>query len=252
MRNATCAAMICWCLAVQARPGELATKVIPGTVVGNVKYVPGRYGLGASLEAKMMDGEPRGGIAFPCSPQTFSAQRGTFGCWLKATWFPCVGLFQESAGNYALGVWWEKEGGPYFPFVFVYNKAPDGYNGLIPTRIEPGYWCHLVLTWDMASRSTRTFINGNEADGSPRMFPPAVAKIGNTLRVGTFFSPEAERYDGILTGLIDEVVFTDKALGAEEVKALFFSGPYTPDEHTRLYINFDQGNADGISAAMSR
>ena len=82
---------------------------------------------------------------------------------------------------------------------------------------------------------------------------PADTAINAYVRVATdgrvtLLVPKSEMGQGIYTGLFDEVVFLDKAMTPEEVKRMYFTGRHTPDEHTRWYVNFDKGNADGVSA----
>jgi hypothetical protein len=237
---------------LQAADAQLGTRVVPGTVVGKVGFVPGKFGLAAALEPQTVQGKATGGITYPCTADTFCAEHGTFACWFKGSAFPCVLLLQESAANYQLGVWWAKEGGPYFPFVFVYNKPPEAYDGLIRAQVVPDFWCHLALTWDCATRLTRLFINGQEGPGSPRRFGLFPVQAGDTLRLGAGYLADRDEYQGIFRGLLDEVVVLDRALGTEEAQALYFAGKFSPDEHTRLYVSFDDDSSDGVSAAPAQ
>jgi hypothetical protein len=231
------------CLAVAIGPaawaGELATNLVPAQVLGAVEYVPGKYGLAVQTQTAQ-------GIHYPCGRATFDPAEGTFACWVKASAYHCVWAFRmENEMHLKLGMWHDKaQAGEPTKDGYVYEPFPFyGNTGLASRSLMlPDIWYHVAMTWNFRDPKARgllwVWVNGQRGQGPVRIDPPFDQDPGKTLLVGTY------------PGAFDDVVFLDKALTDEEIKRLFFSGSFTPDEHTRLYVSFDGRNCDGVSIEL--
>jgi hypothetical protein len=226
----------------------LTMNVVPGDVKGAIQYVPGRFGLAASLAPAKVEGKTSGGIAFPRDARTFCTERGTFSCWVKASSYHCQYLFAESGLHYALALWHyspvKGQGLKYKSFLF-FNNHPHRYNGLMGPDLLTDTWLHLCLTWDLKTQKVHYYVNGLKAShGFPKFDSKALKALTSEslLYIGSNGGPH-----GIYRGLIDDIVVLDKILTVFEVRALFFSGEFTPDSHTLLYIDFNQGTPNGVS-----
>jgi len=217
------------------------TNVVGGTARGAVAYVPGKYGLAASLTGRNEGGKTFYGIDYPCNAQTFNAREGTFACWVKAPAYNCRTLF--SAGElHAFHIWHNKqkdEAGNeryvYFPYATMCSAK-----GWHLSYMEPDIWYHVAVTWEstnpQARSQVRMYVNGQGTARALKGEPPFDAAILPTLSIGLF------------EVTLDEVVLLDRALSDEEVKRLFFLGAFRPDEHTRLYMSFDDRTVNGVCA----
>ena len=235
---------------------------IPGEVCGDIAYVPGKYGLAAALRARRVGGRRMGGISYPIGPAEFPARAGTFACWIKAASYHCVTVFTASP-NYKLGMWHLKhaaeDGTPWFsytPFLFFHNHGDYRYNGVTGPRIFPDYWYHVCITWDRRDGRVRSYVNAHRTERHSFKVPLELpAEIRPRLHIGASPTPEGGKrgspsFRGIFNGHLDDVIILSRPLPFEEVKRLFFSGPFVPDEDTVLWLNFDERSADGVGIAL--
>lgn len=94
---------------------------------------------------------------------------------------------------------------------------PDSRTSVLP---EQGRWVHLAVVYDSAARTVRFFLNG-QFDKETRQ------EIAHPARLGSAQIGNWDRQDRKLSGRIDELILLGRAMGDDEVRALFEAGsPY--------------------------
>ncbi|HSI13642.1 MAG TPA: LamG-like jellyroll fold domain-containing protein [Chthoniobacter sp.] len=94
---------------------------------------------------------------------------------------------------------------------------PDSRTAVLP---EQGRWVHLASVYDCAERSVRFYLNG-EFDNE------VLQEIAYPARLGPAQIGNWDKQDRKLSGRIDEMVVLGRALGGNEVRALYAAGnPY--------------------------
>ncbi len=219
----------------------LTTHAVCGTAIGSIELVPGKFGTAGAFAEQRTDGKRRAGVVYPCNARTFAPKQGTFACWIKAPSYHCKTVFSTESDVFKFCMWHNKdEQGRYlfFPFSFIQWKHRR-YNGAYVSRMEPGLWYHIAVTWDLANQRARgyirTYVNGVTGKRAVRLEPPFDYTTGDTLTIGQF------------NCAMDDVVILDQVLDLEGIRRMFFSAPFVPDKHTTLHVSFDEGTADGVT-----
>ena len=225
----------------QAGEEPVATHIVPGAAVGAIELGPGKFGTACAFADQRIDGKRRVGVAYPCNARTFDPKQGTFACWIKAPSYHCKTVFSTESDVFKFCMWHNKDQQGryfYFPFSFIQWKHRR-YNGAYLSRMEPGLWYHIAITWNLANQRARgyirTYVNGVTGKRAARLEPPFDYTTGDTLTIGQFQCA------------MDDVVMLDKVLDLEGIRRMFFSAPFTPNEHTLLYVSFDSGTTDGLT-----
>ncbi len=112
-------------------------------------------------------------------------------------------------------------------FTFFYGDNDDGvatlsgsgnYTYLFSGNLSPDRWYHVVVTWDLARNMTSMYINGTLVDTddlSGDDLPYGTSSWQDYMMIGR--PGASERY---FNGTIDDLRIYDRALSAEQVKAL--------------------------------
>jgi hypothetical protein len=110
--------------------------------------------------------------------------------------------------------------------LFANTLAPgsddgDGYpDSRTPILPEQGRWAHLASVYDSQERSVRFYLNGR-FDKETRQAVAHPARLG-PAQIGNW-----NQHDRKLSGRIDELILLGRAMGDDEVRALFEAGnPY--------------------------
>lgn len=94
---------------------------------------------------------------------------------------------------------------------------PDSLTPVLP---EQGRWMHLAVVYDAGAKTARFYLNGR-FDKETRLDTAHPARLG-PARIGNW-----DRTDRKLSGRVDELILLARALGDEEIQALFDAGnPY--------------------------
>ncbi len=202
-----------------------------GTVKGNPRPVPGKIGNGLAFD---------GGndyIEIPGNPALKRLQEGTctISAWFKPADTP-PGKDSDNKSSYGIvlkpghHMGLHYTGANRFQFeYFVQTTDPQRPQwsgcGTWDATSEPGPWYHVVGVADVASRTLRLYVDGKlratskpwDAGAKPREYGDAPWRIGCANPGGVAWGWPAK-------GVIDDVRLYSRALGAEEVQALYGAG----------------------------
>lgn len=229
--------------AMTARPGAAIAmggfdmRSLPAEVAAQTEFTAGRYGKAIRLK----DGK---GLCYPCHGKTFPVEEGTFSCWLRDPKAICRILFKTANENYMLRVWplGKPEKGKRAATV-PYAKVQK-QNGFCHSPAMAEGWYQWTMTWilnkDDPNGKGRLHIYVNGLGGRGRYQYKWQAPFDYQLDPSAWFEL------GLLPCEMDDVVILDEFLSPEEVRKMYFSGPHEPGPHTRIYIHFDEGKADGL------
>jgi thiol-disulfide isomerase/thioredoxin len=204
-----------------------------GTAAGGPRWVEGR--IGGALEFDGKDDV----VELPDTPSLRDVQEGSY---TVAAWFKPANLppgTQDGANDetygivnktgWHLGLAYNHEG-IFTMHHFLAGEKPDGgrWAGapLWQEKVEPGRWVHVAGVVDRAAGRTRIYLDGEmRSEGEPFAPTAAARAYGNeTWKIGNA-GPGAQTYGWPAKGAIDDVRIYKKALGGEEVRALYKSAP---------------------------
>ena len=189
----------------------------PGTLVGNVTFVPGRVGSAFHIEGA-------GTVEAPASA-TLEPQTVTVVLWMRAPFSqPSTYLLSKGAAgcnsdsSYALYTAGDL-------FFYVSGGAPGTFSPSPPASADvwDGQWHHVAGTYDGAT--VRLYVDGVEQGAGN---PAATSSINyaladnNVFRIGGYRS---SCVDFLFSGDIDEVQVFSRALTASEIAAIYSGAP---------------------------
>ena len=102
------------------------------------------------------------------------------------------------------------------------SRFTDTDLGVVPADV----WTHVAGTFDLATQTTKIYVNGIEAPATLDPSSTAITSIFPStapLRIGAIRG-ESGVVSGFFDGLIDEVEIFNRALGAAEIRAIFEAG----------------------------
>ena len=143
----------------------------------------------------------------------------SLGVWLlpQATTTPIFSAQEYNGGEARTGFWLGLvDGHPTFKFTPRFSASAPIV--MAAPAVNAGEWLHLALTYDRSV--VRFFVNGVEAGASP------AADFGQQLgsmALGSAFMDSSQ--PGYFSGLIDDLVVYDRALGSDEVLRMLSGDP---------------------------
>ena len=102
------------------------------------------------------------------------------------------------------------------------SRFTDTDLGVVPADV----WTHVAGTFDLATQTTKIYVNGIEASATLDPSSLAITSISPStapLRIGAIRG-ESGAVSGFFDGLIDEVEIFNRALSAAEIRAIFDAG----------------------------
>ncbi|MBN1506704.1 MAG: ABC transporter permease subunit [Sedimentisphaerales bacterium] len=180
-----------------------------GKPVGDPVWVPGRIGGAVQLDGTddCIDcGNP---------PQLTIRNELTMACWIKIEAFtrPWETILAKGDRSYRLSRAWGTSRIPYFACTGTASE-PDWLAG--ETILAGNRWHHVAAAYD--GTSMILYVDGREDARKP-----ASGQIADT-EYALCIGENAQKPGRFLTGLVDDVRIYNRALGAEEIKALV--GPH--------------------------
>lgn len=182
--------------------GADATGNHPGILVGEPEFVSGNVGNAFRLDG--VDDHVRTDLVLPAS--------GTISFWVNPDQLPSAMALLGTASSDPDDRFWVGVSASRL-LINLGNRFVADLD--TPNPLSVGAWTHVAVTWDYDADRYHLFIDGELEDESTvdRSRPTGALVLG--LLDASFSSSQP------LDGLLDEVTVFDRALGAEEVRAIF-------------------------------
>ncbi|MCL4205578.1 MAG: hypothetical protein KJ000_24115 [Pirellulaceae bacterium] len=143
--------------------------------------------------------------------------------------------------------------------IYFYTNKADGANATLvrsqPQTLVAGQWVHIALTWDLAAKTGRIYVNGAEVSylngpvrtgwNNPNPTAGQQFIVGNDLT-----APQKGTDRRFLNGLMDDVAFFDKTLTLAEIQSIHANG-VAPDVNLAAHWSFDTAPSDDVFAGDS-
>lgn len=191
----------------------------PGTIVGALGYAAGEVG-----QAFAFDGSS-GYLTVPASPSLDVGATGTgitIECWINPSAYD-VNVYAapivewDSTATDGVQFW---SGGTLFGNIKDTANNPHLINSPAGLLVSNA-WQHVALTYDEASGNAVIYLNGQAiAAQTLGSFTP---ETSFPMNIGSRTAPVTGQGD-IYNGLLDEVSLYNRALGANEIQAIFLAG----------------------------
>ena len=188
-----------------------------GNIYGDVQFVDGMHGQGASFDG-VNDYVETGVTAgeFPTGSFTIMAWVNSVSNSLHMTF---VGVDGVNAGSSALFYLQRDHPGHGDGWYFIVVDVGDSeYGDKFGGGVNNSQWYHIAAVYDNSSKEVEIFVDG-VGTGSPATFPQVRDIADSNMLIGAGY------YGGSITddyqGIIDEVMLFDRALTDEEVESLY-------------------------------
>ncbi len=188
---------------------------------------------GANPDATIPDGD--GSYSFACWVKTELTSDGALYCFGSfagntGTW----GFIQGSTSNLG-GAGRDGNGGYVYNYAWNYNKTAYGEDGIV--MLNDGEWHHIAITYDKASSTCFTYIDG-------KLFDTLPTDVQNVSKPTMVLDPMDDWLfiggrsgDSAYNGVMDEVRVYNRAISAAEVAYLASVGKsVSPDTGDMLAI----------------
>jgi hypothetical protein len=183
-----------------------------GTLQGGATYAPGMVEQAFSFDASLNQG-----VIVPSSSNLNLTNAITIDAWVNPASFPNAfptvvkrDRFVSETGSLAqYGLQVRNQGNAHCNI----NAAASASGGTVPIN----EWTHVAYTYDR--RQVRLYVSGVEVASTP--LTDTIIASSHPLGIGTQPGFSSRDFDG----LIDEVEIFDRALSADEIRAIYEAGP---------------------------